>query len=290
MPEGEVAFEIKEDCLCIQAGSVEFKLAVMDPADFPKPNKNESIRFVLEFPADVLARVLETAACAMAKKDARSVFCGLCFDFLDQDKPYAVATDGYRLALQELNPVKTEGIPEGQYVVPAKAVQGLASVLKKTSAAVKVAFSRSFAEFSWVDGSFVSELSAVFVEGQFPDWRPIVDQDCAGSIVVSPEQFVSALKRVTLLTKDRYKPVLLVPQGDKLRVHFVGSEVDEAWEDVPAGFEGKVPEIKVNATYLLEVLVPVAGVPEIRLELKNEQSPIRIQEGVYTALVTPMIA
>lgn len=288
LPEGDISLEVQDGHLHIQAGDSEFKLATMDPADFPNPDQIEINRFSLEFSAPILTRILETTSYAMAREEARYSLCGVCFDFSEHNKSYAVATDDHRLVLRELNPIEVRGEPEGQYIVPAKAVRELISILKKTSATVELAFSGSSVTLLWADGDFTTEFSARLIEGQFPEWRAVMPQNYTGAIILSPEQFIPALKRVTLLVTDRYKPVTLTSEGDKLKIQSLGSELGEAQESIPASFEGEVPEIRVNAAYLLEALAPVAGAPTVKLELTDERTPIRIQDGAYTALVMPM--
>jgi len=290
LPDGAVNLELDEDQLVIQAGDSEFRLATWPPDDFPDPPSQEAEQFSMSFAATVFVRILESTIYAMAREEARYTLSGLCFDFLDGKPGYAVTTDGHRLVYRELNPIDIHGQPEGQYIVPAKAVRELIAIFKKAhDSSPRLSFSGSTVTVSWEEDKFETDLSIRLIEGQFPDWRAVSNPSVIGTIVLEPKTLVNTLKRITLLIKERYKPVTFSPEGDHLIIQSEASDLGEAKERIIAKIKGEVSSFKVNATYLIDALKPIEEVPTVEIEVSGDRTPMRIKDGAYVALVMPMI-
>lgn len=288
-PEGEISLNRIENWLIIEAGGVVCKLTTLSPEGFPLPPEIENGQFSLFFLPRILADTLEATFYAIAQEETIHALSGLCFDFLDGAPGYVVATNNHRLARCKLRPSDISGKqPTGQYIVPEKTIRELISASKKVyNDMLQLAFSDSRFTAFWEENKFQTKISASYIRDSFPNWRNVFNPSFAGNITVNRKALIEALKRITVLANGRFKPVALMVEKEYLIIKSRDDELNVAQEQIPAKFEGEIPNVTLNAVYLIDALEPVQS-PEVVLEIGSKQAPIRIQDGAYMALVMPM--
>jgi len=134
-------------------------------------------------------------------------------------------------------------------------------------------------------------LMARFIEGQFPDYRTVIPKERGRVVVFDRARLSEALKRVTLLSTERYKTVRFEFSPGEVVLVGTGGELGEARERLAVGYDGEPFAINFNARYLLEAFNVMAS-EEVELDIGSERTPCRItgskDEG-FMALVMPMV-
>ena len=129
------------------------------------------------------------------------------------------------------------------------------------------------------------------IEGQFPDYEGVVPKTFQRRATVEHERLTRALRRVSLLSNEKTKPVRIKFAPDTLTLHSNTPEMGEATEEIPAEYQGETMEMGFNARYLLEAL-SVTTDEHVVLELNDPLSPGIIQppgdDPQYFYVIMPM--
>jgi DNA polymerase-3 subunit beta len=99
----------------------------------------------------------------------------------------------------------------------------------------------------------------LLTDKKFPDYRRIIPETFAYRFAINRRQFFDTIKRIALLSTDRFKGVILKLMPDHVEVTFNNPEVGEGREVVglfmEQGDAESLPmEIGFNAPYFLEPL------------------------------------
>ena len=128
------------------------------------------------------------------------------------------------------------------------------------------------------------------IEGQYPDYKKLLPKEKGSQALLSTEDFLSSLKRISVLTSARFKGVNFTFDKNLLSMHFTHPDEGEAFEKLPCEYDGKKLQIRFNSKYILDILHSLYE-KRVKFLLKNSKAPGIIQaEGKdnYTCLVMPM--
>ena len=127
LPEGtSVEFSLNGDRLTMKAGRSRFTLSTLRAADFPTIDEIGAKQTLRLNRAD-LRRLVEKTHFSMAQQDVRYYLNGLLLE-TEKKRLRAVATDGHRLALSEVDLLGAATRDE-QLIVPRKGVLELSRLL-----------------------------------------------------------------------------------------------------------------------------------------------------------------
>ncbi len=176
----------------------KFKLPSEKPEDYPQPNFKEA-SFRCSLPAVALATAIGRTVFATDTESGRYALGGVLFEFDHGDgKLYLVATDGRRLAAQEL-PATISGPVDFLPIVPEASLKDIAAMCKSEKGSVEI----------WTDGTtFCAEtsrgvISARLMEGRFPKWRDVMPKtDNAVKLRLPVASVISCIKQASVTCDD----------------------------------------------------------------------------------------
>src|SRR5262249_41269543 len=153
----------------------------------------------LTFDGKVLRDMLGQTTFAISHDESRYALNGVLFVVQDKEMRM-VATDGHRLALA-VRPLSAAR-PAMSGIVPRKAVQEVARIVGSGEEA-QVAVS---------DNQFMLRmpnvlLMARLIEGTFPNYEQVVPRAHPHRVTLSRAALTAALRRVSVLSEERTKPV-----------------------------------------------------------------------------------
>lgn len=266
LPSGNVTIEaVKGQRLLVAAGGAEFRLAMLDAADYP------AVKFAEEeldtsLPGKAFGALLGRVAYASSRDESRHNLCGVFIEKAGSGLR-AVATDGHRLALADVD-AKVGSWPTKGLILGSKAVTLVRALAGEDAADVAVGVSGS--AMTVKAGS--ATLSARLVEGFFPDYRQVVPEGGSRIVTVGRDRLLSALQRVALvLSRDKSAVKVEVGEGE-VTLRAGGDDVGEAKESLPVTAEGGGLSIGFNPRYLSDALGSF-GSDDVRVEFKDDLSP-----------------
>jgi DNA polymerase-3 subunit beta len=182
-----------------------------------------------------------------------------------------VATDGHRLALasraldQAATPVSG--------IVPRKAVQEISRIVAPGEEA----------QLAISDNQFLLRmpnvmLMARLIEGTFPNYEQVVPKAHGQRLVAGRAGFAAALRRVSVLSEERTRPVKFALAPGVLKLAAYSPDFGEAEEQIEVEYAGEEMTIGFNSRYVLDA-VNAQGGDQVVLEVRDALSP-----GVFKSL------
>ncbi|RMG59540.1 MAG: DNA polymerase III subunit beta [Deltaproteobacteria bacterium] len=269
----------------VLSGKSRFKIAGLPPKEFPDlPEKEEGESFSVNgFDLKVMfERVFSFAS----SEESRSDIAGVFLENTGDDTLRLVATDGHRLAYVEQ---KVPSLPkrlENGVIVPRKGVTELSRLLDELSGEVTVTVSESFI----AGGTEEYEVTARLVGGEFPAYREVIPSSPSRKVSMDRERFADALRRVSVISTDRLKSVILEVNPQETQIQSMSQDVGEAVDYVDSTLEGEEFRIGFNSRYLLDVTNSCGG-ESVVMEVTDELSPVLFRSGErddFLAVVMPI--
>lgn len=281
LPSSPVEMKVQENSwVALRCAGTGYKLVGLPPTDFPAVQVSDSASWAT-VDARVLKGMLAETSFAISHDESRYALNGVFFSF-QEGEIRLVATDGHRLALAR-RPL--EGGQGWSGIVPRKAVHEIARILGGGES-VQVTLSGS--QFALKMPNFL--LTSRLIEGQFPNYEQVLPKGHPTQMIFPKEAVVAALRRVSVLSEERTKPVKVCLSPGALKFTASNPELGEAEETVPADYSGAEVVIGFNSRYLLDALSPIEG-DQMVMELKDGTSPgvLRNVEGSdYVCVIMPM--
>ena len=164
-----------------------------------------------------------------------------------------MGTDGHRLALaeQEINSDQTKLPSEAtQVIIPKKAATEIRRLLEEDDSEPLIGFTKNMLIFR--KSGLV--LTSRVMDGVYPDYQQVVPKGSSKKLIVAREELDGALRRVSLLSKDKSYAVKLTIERNRLHLFSSNPDMGEANEEIPTKFEGEGFSAGFNAKYILDIL------------------------------------
>jgi DNA polymerase-3 subunit beta len=258
---------LDNDRVEIRSGKSVFKMVGLDAEEFPAFAKtSEETR--KECPADVLKEMIDKTIFSVSTDETRSNLNGALLHELDQTRVRMVTTDGHRLSLveREIGPL---GVDKG-VIIPRK---GLAELRKLLEDSGEDSVSIGFADNMFFVWKGDVEMSIRLIDGDFPDYDKVIPSDNTSEANVAQHTLFRALRRVSLLSSDRYRGVRIEFKGGSMAITANNPDLGEAAEELEVDYQGARLAIGYNAQYLLDILGVLDQQDQVGLALKDDQSP-----------------
>jgi DNA polymerase-3 subunit beta len=272
----------------IQGGRSRFRMVSLDPKEFPELPFGTEVEggATLKVGAEQLGNMIDRTIFAVSTDETRFNLSGVLMEVPAGGELRMVATDGHRLAMVTRKVKGTE--PSQSITLPRK---GLAEMRRLLDAAGgrEVELVTSPKELR-VHGDGV-ELFMRAIEGEFPDYRQVIPKDIKSYARVSRQDFLSAVRRVSLLASERSRGVKLQFERGRLEISANSPDLGEATEELEIDFEGDPVTVGFNGRYLLDVLGVHEEGETITIGLTTAAGPGTLtsqEDPDYTYVVMPM--
>ncbi len=259
LPDGadvELRFSGEDPRLTIRAGRSSFALPVLPAGDFPVMSADaEGASFSLM--KDDLIRLIDKTRFAVSTEETRYYLNGLYLHTLSDggvSKLRAVATDGHRLALAEMDaPAGSAGAPG--VIVPRKTIDQVRRLLDDGSGPVDIQVSAAKIRFQFGQAALTSKI----IDGAFPDYGRVIPRGNDKVMVVDNGLFAKAVDRVAIISAEKSRSVKLAIAPGKLVLTVRNMEAGQAVEELEVDYDRDSFEIGFNARYILDVTGQIQG-------------------------------
>lgn len=276
LPQEPVSLELNEQTqtLHINCGRTEANVKGIDAQEFPlipKPDQENRVR--LETP--VFKQMIGQVAMAAAVDDSRPILTGVSIT-LEGNHMLMVATDGFRLSMKSASIPAIVEKPM-TFIVPAKALLELARIANDENDAIYISMpdGRNQIIFDMDNIVLVSQL----IDGNFPDYTPIVPASNNTRTVMGTGEFRKACKTAEIFARESSHTarVRIEPGADDFSAGFAtvtanSAETGDNVAQIDASVEGEPIEIAFNVKYMTDVL-NVIDTPQVALETTSPMEP-----------------
>ncbi len=236
--------------------------------------------------SDALINMMDRTHFAASTDSTRYHINGVYFESLENSLMRMIATDGHRLSFvdQEVF-LKSPELKRG-IIIPKKGLLEFRKLLDPSEEILGLCFERGFLFAQFKDCYLFVRL----IDGDYPDYRPVIPKSMNRLVKIERQKFNSALKRVSLLSNEKSRGIKLCLESGTLVILSSNSEMGEAREEIEVKYQGDSMEIGFNSKYLLENL-SVMKSDQIEFHLKDPLSPGIIREvdlSNHTYVIMPM--
>jgi len=203
-----------------------------------------------------------------------------------------ISTDGHRLTLIERPLPESGQFPMGKGIlIPRK---GMAEVIRFLAEEEKVSLGLGKQSLALkADDRYL--FIRLLLDKKFPDYRRIIPESFAYRFAINRRVLFDTIRRIALLSTERFKGVILKLMPDHLEVTFNNPEVGEGREVVglfmEQGDAQNLPmEIGFNARYFLEPLNAMAS-DMVILQVNEKDRPCCLVDQTdphYLSIIMPM--
>jgi DNA polymerase-3 subunit beta len=262
----------KDRTLKVTCGGSRSSIKGIDADEFPV------VAAIGEAPATsvdgrALRDALQQVVFAAASDESRPILTGVLTK-LTGDTMTLAAADNYRIAVRSLKLEKPVS-PEMSIVVPARSYAELMRILPDAEAPIEITITPNKSQVLFhVEGI---DLVSRLIEGQFPNYEPVIPQSHASRAVLDREAFLSGARRASIFARDSANIVKIEfggesSNGEGVSISAHAADVGDNADTLEAAVEGSPTSIAFNARYLLDVLTNL-GTDEAALELSGPLAP-----------------
>jgi len=221
--------------------------------------------------ARALREALGEVVFAAAADESRPILTGVLTKFAG-DRMTLAAADNYRIAVRGLT-VAQPVTAETSIVVPARSYQELMRILPDAEQPIEITITPNKSQVLFhVEGI---DLVSRLIEGQFPNYEPVIPTAHTSRAVIDREAFLSGARRASIFARDSANIIKVELGGDgsgEISITAHAADVGDNADALEASVEGQSTTIAFNARYLIDVLSNL-GADEAALELSGPLAP-----------------
>ncbi len=247
----QITIESDDNLFVIKSVNGIFKLAVMNPLEYPKLpifTISNNIEIKQKIFKDMIRKILF----AVSNDENRPIYTGALLKVEDNILTL-VALDGFRLALKKY--LNENEIDNFKAIIPGRVLSEILKILiDNDEEVIKIGTNRNQALFEVGNSVIISRI----IDGEFLNYNSIIPSDRESRIKVKTKKLLDAFERVALFAKessdkDKKSPVKMKISLDGLTLSCI-SQTGDATESISAVLEGKELEIGFNPRYFIETL------------------------------------
>lgn len=269
LPNAAVEFSTEGSKVQVNCGSAKFSLLTMPIDEYPTlpelPASTGSVSGI-EFAAAVAQIVV-----AASKEDVTPVLTTVMLE-TTKDNISLVATDRYRVAVQDIS-WKPDALEASTVaLIPAKTLQEIAKTFANQGAvaiAINPAAEKDLIAFRANNRSVTSRL----VKGNFPAVRTLFPEKIENFAILNTQDLIDSTKRVSLVL-ERESPIKFSFEKQQLSLEAAGGETAQATETINVELTGADVVVSLKPQFLIDGL---AGVKTefVRIGFTNSDNPNR---------------
>ncbi|MCP3926534.1 MAG: DNA polymerase III subunit beta [Desulfobacterales bacterium] len=281
--------EEEEQWIRIGNESVEYYIVGMNHVDFPEIEIPDEIDF-FEIESQTLKEMIEkTIVISHTGDEKRAHITGINFDkhIADDNKFLRLAsTDVKRLNLVTYEfKNQPANYNEEQLILPKKGMSEVNKFLDNEGL-IKTGFFKNHFFVKKDNESIVIRI----LEGKFPKYDTLNNIDEEFNIKIDKIKFSMLLKRMSILTSDKYKSVVFSFSENKLTITATNPEIGESKEEFEIEYNREEIEAAFNPRYFLET-VNMIGSEKVVINIENNQKPCKVfgEDNMdFLSIIMPM--
>ncbi len=287
LPSEDVTMEcLPNSHLLIQSGRARFQLSTIPAEDFPEMKFYEELE-LSPFSTTVLKNCFGKTLYSIPQDNDPFSVPGVYCHPVGESLLRFVSSDGHRLTYYETSRDAMGDLNFGEgIVIHRKAVQDIIKIIDKEETV-----SMGMHENRLLVKTLNTTLSIRLLESSFPDYQLIIPDQRPFSFLVNRDDFLSALKRVALLTNLKWRYVRLVISSGMLHLEAESVEMGNAADDLDIDYDGEEFSVAFNVRYVMEA-IQVIDSDQVIFEWVDQFHGgvfLDAEDPGYLGLIMPMV-
>ena len=273
----------EQNWLFVESGKTEFKVVGMSDRDFPKLPSVEDVA-CSKVEAKVIGEMIAKTLISISQDETRPHLASVLFES-DGEKATMVSTDGHRLSKVTCampdGPKLTTGV-----LLPRKGISEIRRALEGSEGSCQMGVEQGSLVLKLADVT----LSVKLGEGMFPPYDQVIPKDNDKKLVVPREEFLEALRRVSIIASDKTWGIRFSVEKGKLSIEADNPDLGNAKAKLDVTYKGPSLQIGFNARYFIDLLGEMSA-KEVAIELGGDLDPALLKpcDGTeYLGVIMPM--
>ena len=171
-------------------------------------------------------------------------------------------------------------------IIPRKGISEIRKIIELDEEEIEIGTRKGV--FIFRKGNVVLKVN--LIDSDYPDYRKVLELDQGTPISLDREQLLRCLKRMSVISSEKFAGVKIKTQGSKFFLNSSNPDVGEASDELDISPAEKELEAGYNVQYLIEAIESVDEKTVI-LEIREGQRPgaVRPAEGNgYLCVIMPL--
>jgi DNA polymerase-3 subunit beta len=269
LPNSVVDFVTDGSKVQVNCGSAKFSLLTMPIDEYPTlPEIPETSGQVS---GEDFASAISQISVAASKEDVTPVLTTVLLE-TSSENISLVATDRYRVAIQDIPwKSKTSGANQTA-LIPAKTLQEIAKTFAnqgEVSISINPSDEKDLIAFKANNRSVTSRL----IKGNFPAVKTLFPEKIENFAIINTQDLLDSTKRVSLVL-ERESPIKYIFNSTSLNLEAAGGETAQASESIDVQVTGPDVTVSLKPQFLIDGLVGVKT-EFVKIGFTNSDNPNR---------------
>ncbi|HQG65876.1 MAG: DNA polymerase III subunit beta [Smithella sp.] len=286
--QGEnITFVQKNNIVKISAQRAFYKIPGLPAEDFPSITDDQDM-MLHKLEGSIIKDLINKTSFAMATDETRKNLNGVLLEEGMDGVNHLlrmVATDGHRLALaKSLTPGHFFKAGKG-VIIPRKGLMEIKKIIDENED-LKIGLHKNM----FILQTKNTILKVSLVDADYPDYKKVIPAEKGIIVTLERESFLHALRRMSVVSSERYGGVILSFTKGKLTLNSTNLDVGEATEEIDIDYDGEAIDSGFNVNYLIDA-ISVVNKENIVFEVGMGLKPSMIKQADddnYLCIVMPL--
>lgn len=280
--------EVENRWVEIGEGDSLYHIVSSEYENFPETPLIENIDFI-EIGSSDLKKMIEVSSIVNYSGDEKRIYViGSLIEKIEKDsgeRLRIVSTDSRRLHCYDAEFKGDLDLPNESVIIPKKGLSELNKFIDQSQNNIQVGIKENHFIFQNKNESIMIKL----LEGEYPDYKPVINYEEMTPIEMDRIMFSTLMKRVSILTSDDYKSVILNFKNNELVVTITNPEIGESKERMMISFSDEEIKSAFNPIYFMDAL-SLFNDNSVVINVKDSKSPCIIKGLEDNKLVCVIMA
>ncbi len=280
--------ETENKWIDITGDKVKYHIVGVDTEEFPALPKVEGVD-LFNIDLSVFRGMVEKTIFAVVAEEGRAHLAGVYFEKISEGenkKLRMVSTDGHRLCrIDHIIEDDQDLMLEEGVIIPKS---GMVEILRLLEGG-------NGTQIGFKDNNFIvkKEKEGIIIrliDGEFPDYNLVIPKKTPNELRVDRQAFLMMMKRMSILSSDKYKGVGLKIEGDQMETTTTNPEIGESREVIRVNYSGEKVELGFNPRYLIDTLSNMEST-EVVMKFNDEINPCTVEgkdDTGFLSVIMPM--
>jgi DNA polymerase-3 subunit beta len=248
--QGEIVhFTKNNNVVKVTSQRAVYKIPGLPADDFPSVSDDKDIKFY-NIHGNILKDLINKTSFAMATDEMRKNLNGVLLESTSEGSNHLlrmVATDGHRLALAKAETMENCPEMDKGIIIPRKGLMEVKRIIDEHES-VGIGINKNM----FIVKTENTLLKVSLVDADYPDYKRVIPAEKGIGVVLEKESFLHALKRMNVVSSERYSGVILSFSEGKMTLNSTNLDVGEAMEEIDIVYKGDDIDVGFNVNYLID--------------------------------------
>jgi len=288
-PDNEIIVnEVENRWVEIGKGDSIYHIVSSDYENFPETPVIENVDFIEINSKDLKKMVEMSSIIGYSGEEKRIYVLGSLLEKIineGKEKLRIVSTDSKRLNCYDADFKGNLNLGDESVIIPKKGLSELSKFIDGNKENFSIGIKDNHFIFQDENESVMIKL----LEGDYPDYKPVINYQEMIPIEIDRNMFSTLMKRISILTSDEYKSVILNFKNNELIVTITNPEIGESKERIMIPFSEDEIKSAFNPRYFIDAL-SLFNDSTVVLNLKESKSPCIIKSLDNDRLICVIMA